>query len=213
MNKLKFLLINLLFFSQNCFPQNTKIPFDPSDDYDIEFSNSSYISLVSVLIIFIAPYYISKIGKDEGNDGIFWKWFLILFTASFVTHFLFGNKLSLVAMIIISIYGLILKDNEEFESNDSNIIKQKKHKDNEEKINDAIQGKKESRKSAETNLNIEDVTSKDVQFNNSTKEKIKTIPCINCKQKLRLTAVVNKELEITCPKCHHKWVANFKTLL
>lgn len=44
-------------------------------------------------------------------------------------------------------------------------------------------------------------------------KKIKTIPCINCKQKLRLTAVVNKELEITCPKCHHKWVANFKTLL
>ena len=44
-------------------------------------------------------------------------------------------------------------------------------------------------------------------------KKIKTIPCINCKQKLRLTAVVNKELEITCPKCNHKWVANFKTLL
>jgi len=44
-------------------------------------------------------------------------------------------------------------------------------------------------------------------------KKIKTIPCINCKQELRLTAVVNKELEITCPKCRHKWVANFKTLL
>jgi DNA-directed RNA polymerase subunit RPC12/RpoP len=47
---------------------------------------------------------------------------------------------------------------------------------------------------------------------NETK-KIKTIPCINCKQKLRLTAIANKELEITCPKCRHKWVANFKTLL
>ena len=63
---------------------------------------------------------------------------------------------------------------------------------------------------------VESSNQKSIESSNLSQneiKKIKTIACINCKQKLRLTAVINKELEITCPKCRHKWIANFKTLL
>jgi hypothetical protein len=195
MNKLKVLLINFLFLSQNCFSQNTKITFDPSDNFDGGFKNTNdfYINLTSVLICFIAPFYIAKNKFGDDASLTYWKWWFILVATSMLTALIFRDyTITMIVLIAIGFFGLTSK---------------------EEKINDEIQEKKESRKSVETYLNIEDVTSKNVQFNNSSKEKIKTIPCINCKQKLRLTAVANKELEITCPNCRQKWVANFKTLL
>jgi len=207
MNKLKLFLFLILFVSQNCFSQNTKIPFDPSDNFDSGLKSPiDFWFTASLLICFIAPYYIAKKGKDDGrDDGIFWKWLLILFTALIVTLILFGNKLSLVALIVISIYGLIFKSNEEFKNNDSNI--NKKHTDNESE--NLVTRNASNKEIYEVNL-----TSKEFLTKKPRKEvqKTKIIYCPNCAQRLKLNVVVNTELDITCPSCRNNWIGTFKVL-